>query len=54
VKVSVEINGIAGSLSKSVTTTESRNWQEDGIQIKKSKGKNQAELQPLSVNTLVF
>ena len=53
-KVPVEINGITGVLSKSVTTTESNNWQENGIQVKTSKGKNLAELQPLSVNTLIF
>jgi hypothetical protein len=53
-KVTVEMNGIAGTLSKSVTTTESNNWQEDGIQIKTGNGKSVAELQPKSVNTLVF
>ncbi len=54
VKVPVEINGIAGKLSKSVTTTENGNWQENEVQIKSVNGKNLAELQPLSVNTLVF
>jgi len=53
-KVSVEMNGINGVLSKSVTTTESGNWQEDGVQIKTNNGKTVAELQPLSLNTLVF
>ena len=52
--VSVELNGIAGSLSKSVTTTENNNWQEDGVQLKTGNGKTVAELLPRSLNTLVF
>jgi len=50
----VEKNGITGKLSKSVTTTESGNWQENEVQIKTTNGKNLAELQALSVNTLIF
>jgi hypothetical protein len=53
-KVSVEMNGINGELLKSVTTTESGNWQEDGVQLKTSNGKTVAELLPRSLNTLVF
>ena len=54
VKVTVEMNGIAGTLSKSVTTTENNNWQETGVQLKTNNGKTMAELLPRSLNTLVF
>lgn len=53
-KVTVEMNGIVGTLSKSVTTTQNNNWQEGGVQLKTNKGKTIAELQPQSLNTLVF
>jgi hypothetical protein len=53
-KVTVEINGVAGSLSKSVTTTENNNWQEGGVQLKTNNSKIVAELLPKSLNTLVF
>lgn len=52
--VTIEINGITGKLSKSVTTTEDDNWKENSIQLKNKNGKVQAELQAQSVNTLVF
>ncbi len=53
-KVNIELEGFSGSLSKSVTTTEKENWQENGMQIKNSKGKVEIELQAKSLNTLVF
>jgi hypothetical protein len=53
-KVTVEINGIVGTLSKSVTTTQNNNWQEDGVLINTRNGKTVAELQPQSLNTMVF
>ena len=33
-KVSVELNGVSGELSKSATTTESKNWAENTITLK--------------------
>jgi len=53
-KVTVEIDGVAGNLSKSVTTTQNENWKEDGIQLKTKNGNNETTLQPQSLNTLVF
>jgi hypothetical protein len=53
-KVTVEIDGVAGNLSKSVTTTQNENWKEDGIQLKTKNGNNETTLQPKSLNTLVF
>jgi hypothetical protein len=52
--VSIEISGIAGKLSKSVTTTEKNNWKENEIQLKISGDKMVAEVQAESLNTLVF
>jgi hypothetical protein len=50
----VELNGISGKLSKSVTTAENRNWEENKVQIKMAAGKNLAEIEPHSLNTLIF
>lgn len=53
-KVSVEINGISGNLSKSVSTTEKENWKENNISVKNMGEKAVFELQAQSMNTLVF
>jgi len=53
-KVTIEIDGVAGNLSKSVTTTQNENWKEGGIQLKTKNGNNETTLQPQSLNTLVF
>jgi hypothetical protein len=53
-KATVEINGIVGTLSKSVTTTQNNNWQEDGVLINTRNGKTVVELLPQSLNTMVF
>jgi hypothetical protein len=52
--VSIEIAGIAGKLSRSVTTTEKNNWKENDIQVKVSGNKMFAEIQSGSLNTLVY
>jgi len=52
--VNIEISGIAGKFSKSVTTTEKNNWTENDIQVKVSGDKMVAEIQAESLNTLVF
>jgi len=52
--VNIEISGIAGKFSKSVTTTEKNNWKENDIQVKVLKDKIVAEIQAESLNTLVF
>jgi flagellar capping protein FliD len=52
--VNIEISGISGKLSKSVTTTEKNNWKENEIQLKISGDKMVAEIQAESLNTLVF
>jgi hypothetical protein len=52
--VSIEIEGISGNLSSSVTTTERENWKENGISVKSKNGKVEVELQAQSMNTLVF
>ena len=52
--VTVELNGISGNLSKSVTTTEKENWKEDGISLTNKNEKPGFEIQAQSVNTLVF
>ncbi|MBK6284824.1 MAG: hypothetical protein IPF54_21265 [Draconibacterium sp.] len=52
--VSIEINGITGKLSKSVTTTEKDNWKENSIKLSSNNGKVQVELPTQSLNTLVF
>lgn len=53
-KVTIEMNGITGTLSKSITTTQYENWREGGVQIKMNNGKTLAELQPQSLNTIIF
>lgn len=53
-KVSVELIGITGELSKSVTTTENKHWEENTITLKTGGEKPTVEIQPESVNTLVF
>ena len=53
-KVTVEIDGVVGHLSKSVTTTQSENWKEGDIQLKTKNGNKEVTLQPQSLNTLVF
>jgi hypothetical protein len=52
--VKVDIEGISGNLSKSVSTTEKENWKENGISVTSKNGKVEVELQPQSLNTLVF
>jgi len=52
--VKVDISGIKGDLSKSVSTTENSLWEEDGLSVKSKKDKIIVELKPVSVNTLVF
>jgi O-glycosyl hydrolase len=52
--VNVEIAGITGKLTKSVTTTEKNNWKENDIQVKVSGDKIVSEIQSESLNTLVF
>lgn len=52
--VQIEINGISGKLSKSVTTAEKRNWEENKVQMITIDGKNLAQIEPYSVNTLIF
>jgi O-glycosyl hydrolase len=52
--VKVDIEGISGNLSKSVSTTEKENWKENGINVTSKNGKVKVELQPQSLNTLVF
>jgi hypothetical protein len=54
VPVSIEISGIAGKLSKSVTTTEKSNWTENDIPVKISGDKIMTEIKAESLNTLVF
>jgi hypothetical protein len=53
-KTSVEIDGITGNVSFSVCTTEKNNWQENTVGTKKQGDKTLVELEPNSVNTLVF
>ena len=53
-KVSVEINGVSGKLSKSVSTTEEENWVENNVSSKNKDKKTVVELQAQSLNTLVF
>ena len=50
----VELNGISGNMSKSVTTAENRNWEENKVQMITIDGKNLAQIEPYSVNTLIF
>lgn len=52
--VTVEINGVVGNLTKSVSTTQSENWKEGGIQLKTNNGNREVTLQPQSLNTLLF
>jgi hypothetical protein len=52
--VNIEIAGISGKLSKSVTTTEKNNWKENEVQVKVSVDKMVTEIQAESLNTLVF
>ena len=52
--VNIEINGIVGKLSKSITTTEKNNWKENEVQVKVSGGKMVTEIKAESLNTLVF
>ena len=52
--VTVEINGVTGNISKSVTTTQKDNWKENSIQLKNRNGKAEIELQAQSLNTLIF
>jgi hypothetical protein len=52
--VNIEIDGISGKPSKSVTTTEKENWKENSISTTSKNGKVGIELQPQSMNTLVF
>ena len=54
VTVKVNISGINGSLSKSVTTTENSLWEEDELSVKQTNNGNVVELKPTSVNTLIF
>lgn len=53
-KATVEIDGISGKLSKSVTTTENENWIENGIKLTNKNGKMEVEVQAQSVNSFVF
>jgi hypothetical protein len=50
----IEISGIAGKLSNSVTTTEQNNWKENDIPVKISGDKIVTEIRAESQNTLVF
>ena len=52
--VTVELNGVLGNLSNSVTTTQSENWKEGSIQLKTNNGNREVTLQPQSLNTLIF
>lgn len=52
--VNIEIDGIPGNLSSSVTTTEKENWKENSISTINKNGKIGIELQPQSVNSFVF
>jgi hypothetical protein len=52
--VSIEIDGISGNLSSSVTTTEKENWKENSISTINKNGKAVVELKAQSVNSLVF
>ena len=52
--VKVDISGINGSLSKSVTTTENSLWEENGLSAKQTNNGNVVKLKATSVNTLIF
>ena len=52
--VTVELNGVTGNISKSITTTQNDNWKENSIQLKNRNGKAEYELQAQSLNTLTF
>jgi len=53
-KVSIELNGISGKLSNSVTTTLDNHWKENSIQFTNNKGKTEFEIQAQSLNSIVF
>ncbi len=50
----VEIDGISGQLSKSVSTSEKENWKENSIVVTNKNGKSEIELPAQSLNTVVF
>ncbi len=52
--IKVEIDGIDKKLSESVTTTENNSWGKNTIQTENRNGKTTIEMEPKSVNTLVF
>lgn len=53
-KVSIEIDGFNKVVSKSVTTTQNKIWEEDSVKVKTANKKMTAEIHPESLNTLVF
>ncbi len=52
--VTVELDGISGKLSKSVTTTEKENWKENSISLTNKNKNSGYEIPAQSLNTLIF